>query len=285
MLNGRVLSLNCAGGGGRGILQAGYLNALADKNIIPDMVFGSSVGTLNACLYLQGDLGKLNELWMSIRTSDVYTVNYLNIFQLLYNKNCIFDNSPLKKLIKKYISYHKVINSKIPFYIGVTNLTYGWSEIYRADKLSEESFYAVVLASASVPIAFPPVELSPGVFYGDSGLTNNFNLRPAISEGADHIILLSPTAKEKNKTKTISDMRRPLTSVPEYGYLDREISYITKLNEYQDSIPDVRDIEVTVVKPDVPTKLELLDFDYRGIDRHKAIEDAKIFALSKLSVF
>lgn len=276
------LALSLAGGGGRGIVQAGYLKAVSQKNIVPDMVFGSSVGTLNACMFLQGNLAQLEELWLSIKTSNVYTINYLNIPQLLLNKNCVFDNKPLKELIDKWIDHKKIIASGIPLYIGVTNLTWGTSEIFRADQLPENVFKKVVLASASVPLAFPPVELLPGVFYGDSGLTNNFNLRPAIGEGADKIILLSPTTREKSKTKTVGDMFSILTSIPEYGYLERELSYIQKLNEYQDSIPSIRDIEVTVIKPETPTGLDLLDFNYSGKNRAAIIEAARQYALSKL---
>ncbi len=269
-------------GASRGIVQAGYLKALIEKKIVPDMVFGSSVGTLNACLYLQGDLDKLEQLWLTIKTSNIYTINYLNIPQLFINKNCVFNNAPLKALIDKWIDYKKIISSPIPLYIGVTNLTLGTSEVYRADEMGEEAFKKAVLASASVPLAFPAVELMPGMFYGDSGLTNNFNLRPAIAQGADKIILMSPTTKERAKTKTAGDMFSILTSIPEYGYLERELSYISKLNEYQDNIPGIKDIDVIVIKPEQPTGIELLDFEYKGRDRKALIEDARVYALSKL---
>lgn len=279
------LSLNLAGGGSRGIAQAAYLQAFVDAKIVPSMVFGSSVGTLNGCLYLQGEMGRLKEMWLSIKTSDVYSINYWNLPGLLTNKNSVFDSSPLKRLIDKYVDHKKIVESGIPFYVGVTNLTNGTSEIYKASDISEEMFKKVVLASASVPLAFPPVELLPGVFYGDSGLTNNWNLAPAVKAGAESIILLSPTANDPNRTQNALDMFQILTSVPEYGYLDREIGYITKLNEYQDHIPEIRDIQLLVIQPPAPLGIDLLDFDYKGKSRKDIMINSYKYAKEKLDSF
>jgi predicted acylesterase/phospholipase RssA len=282
MLNDRILSLSCAGGGSRGILQAGYLKAISERNLKPDIIFGSSVGCLNACLYIQGDLDKMEQLWMTVRNEDVYKVNYLMLPALLFKHNAAFNSAPLAKLIDKYIDFEKIKASPIEFVIGTTNLTESKSELFNPKDLDEKTFKRVLLASASPPMAFPPVELKPKTFYGDSGLLNNFGISVGIKRGADYILVLTPTVPEQNKVENVLDMFSILTSVPEYGYLDRELSFIERLNEIQDYVPQLRDIQCLVIRPPGPTGIQLLDFSFAGKNRKELFEGAYAMAHDKL---
>ena len=65
-----------SGGGSLGSIQAGMLLALAEQNIEPDLLVGTSVGAVNAA-WLAGHPGlagahKLSELWRSVRRSDIF---------------------------------------------------------------------------------------------------------------------------------------------------------------------------------------------------------------------
>lgn len=285
MFKGKKLSLNLAGGGARGQSQAAYIQAFVDLGLEPDMLFGSSVGALNGCLYLQGEMDRLKELWMTVKSENVYQVNYLMLPNLPYGQNAVFNPAPLRKLIDKYVDFNKIKNSPIPFTIGVTNLTDSTSEAYLAKDLDEATFKRVLLAGASPPMAFPPVELKPGVFYGDSGVCNNFRAGDALKAGAESIVILSPTTAEKHVTKNIFSMFDILSSVPMYTDLEREVGFIEKINDLQAVHSDLRHIELCVVKPAQPTGVALLDFDYKGKDRQKLWNEAYLFALEKLQEF
>src|SRR4051812_2623517 len=65
-----------SGGASLGAIQVGMLQALAERNILPDQVFGASAGALNAA-WVAGDptltdLDELAEIWMSLRSRDVF---------------------------------------------------------------------------------------------------------------------------------------------------------------------------------------------------------------------
>lgn len=256
-----MLSLNCAGGGARIHLQYGYLLAIKELGVSPDFMFGSSVGALTACLYLQGQLDVLGKLCLNLNNDMVYKVAWWNFAGLAHNKNHVLDPSPLKKLIDQYIDYKKLCSQPVTLKIGVTNLTKWTHETFSPTEVTEEEFKTILLASASPPMAFPPVDFR-GDKWGDSGVTDNFGSKISIAQGATTIIYLTPTVKEDSKVDNEIDMFNLLTSIPEYN-LDRDRAYIDKINELSDPFPDstARRIKQIIVRPPSPTGIGLLDFN------------------------
>ena len=68
-----------AGGGSFGAIQVGMLHSLAAHGIVADMVFGSSVGAINAAYYagtptLEG-IRKLETIWRGLRRQDVFPIS------------------------------------------------------------------------------------------------------------------------------------------------------------------------------------------------------------------
>ena len=68
-----------AGGGSFGAIQVGMLHSLATHGIVADMVFGSSVGAINAAYYagtptLEG-IRKLETIWRGLRRQDVFPIS------------------------------------------------------------------------------------------------------------------------------------------------------------------------------------------------------------------
>ena len=63
-----VTAILAAGGGSRGIIQAGYFLAIKDLGIDYDMIFSSSAGTLNSLMFHAGDYEKMYSLWQGIST-------------------------------------------------------------------------------------------------------------------------------------------------------------------------------------------------------------------------
>ena len=65
----------CPGAGAAGAAQAGMLCALNELFQAGKIhtVSGASVGSLNACMAVQGDFSELWQLWSDIRRQDVYS--------------------------------------------------------------------------------------------------------------------------------------------------------------------------------------------------------------------
>lgn len=275
------LSLNLAGGGARGILQAGYIRAIVEAGITPDWVFGTSVGSLNACLYVQGDLYKLYELWNTITDEQVYKFHFWTVSQLLIDRNHIYDSSPLAELIDRTIDFELLQKNGKNFKITATNLTDWATESYGPCELTENEFKTFLLASASPPLAFAPVEFR-GKMYGDGGLTNNFNISNAVHAGADKILIVTPTIREDTNLDNVIGIFNILTGIPEYCYLDRELAFIDKINQVQAQFQDLREIKHFILKPQTASAIGLLDFSFKGMDRAEIMQAAYVYARTEL---
>ena len=73
-----------AGGGSFGAIQVGMLHALAARGVVADMVFGSSVGAINAAYYagtptLEG-IKNLEAIWRGLHRNDVFPVTWRTLF-------------------------------------------------------------------------------------------------------------------------------------------------------------------------------------------------------------
>ena len=255
----KKLFLNVAGGGSRGSIQLGMLKCVKDLNIVPDEIVCASVGALNGALFVQGDLAKLESLWLGIANQQVYNFYPWDVL----TKNYLLDSSPLKKTIDSVVDFKKLRASKIPLHVVVTNLTDWTTESYTQFDLNEEDFKTILFASASPPMAFAPVTFR-GKTYCDGGIINNMGISNAVLGGATTIIVLTPTVKEETPTRNELDMLNIMTSVPEYCYLDRELTFLDKINQLQAAFPDevAREIKHILVRPPAPTGLSLLDFNY-----------------------
>jgi predicted acylesterase/phospholipase RssA len=281
MLGKKKLSLNLAGGGSHGNIQCGYIKACVDYGLEPEIVMGCSVGALNGSLYVQGDIDKLEELWLTITNDKVYKFHPWTVPLLLLNRNNLLDSTPLKLLIEKYVDFDKLKAAKKEFYITVTNASDWKTEVYSPKDLLEEEFKTLLLASASVPGAFPPVEFR-GKMYVDGGLANNWGLSLSVSLGADHIILLAPTPKGVSKFNNVIGMLGVLTSVPEYCYLARELNAIDLINSVQAPFPNLREITYSIIDNEMSHSSGLLDFDIKGVDRKALIKSSYDHAMSIL---
>lgn len=89
--------------------------------------------------------------------------------------------------------------------IAVTSLDTGLTEYVTesgqfASGGGANNLVEALTASASIPLAFPPVQLSDGRFYADGGLTDNIPIEGAMLAGADDVIaiLASPGLSQEN---------------------------------------------------------------------------------------
>lgn len=176
--------------------------------------------------FLQGE--GLKTMWFNIRQGDIYrrdltatthflgstvggllknifTVNPFHLRKHGPHFESILDTSPLKKYLIKNIPW-KMVDQNIQkgpvdaIAINVTNLTNGRNEIFLNKKrnVPYQGHYIVhqgsirpehVLASAAIPIIFPPERIGP-YYYADGGLRLFTPMSPAIQLGADHLLVI-----------------------------------------------------------------------------------------------
>lgn len=185
------------GGGGRGAYQVGVVKALLEQGLNFDYAFGTSIGGLNAAMFAQGDLKRLEELWSSMRAKDIFSLpSAPTIGRLVLGHHLgLLDTSPLEDLLRREVSLTKLKASATKMGLCTTDLcSLETSFITTDDIVSTNELIDVLMATSALPLAFPPRHLHGSGLWVDGGLVRNTPMEAALSLGADEIymVLLHP---------------------------------------------------------------------------------------------
>lgn len=165
----KSVALVLSGGGARGVIHLGILQAFDEHHIKVEAVSGSSMGAIIGALYCAGIPP------MQIKTL-MKTKKFASVFHLSWNKKGLLAMTRLKKTLNEFIPINEFNALKIPFYCCVSNLDTGTYEIIDKGDLTE-----AVSASASIPILFEAIEIN-GQQYVDGGLFNNLPVEPLLNK-------------------------------------------------------------------------------------------------------
>lgn len=185
------------GGGGRGAYQVGVVKALYEKGLRFDMAFGTSIGGLNAALLAQGSIERLEEIWHSIRASDIFKLpSPQQMGRLLMgHKLGLLDNSPLEELLRREVNLPRLRASNMQIGWCTTDLCSLQTKLFMMDEImSTNELIDVLMATSAIPMAFPPRHINGQGLWVDGGLVRNTPMETAIEMGADEIymVLLHP---------------------------------------------------------------------------------------------
>lgn len=163
------IGLVLSGGGTRGFAHLGVIKALSEKGIIPNIISGTSAGAIAGSLIADGHSPE--EIFKQQTSKRFLAYTNFNFFRkgLLNFKN-------LKKDLAEVYTVKNIEDLKIPFYACVSNLNEGKAEYFNQGNLID-----IVLASASVPFLFKPVEIN-GITYCDGGLIDNLPIKPLLGK-------------------------------------------------------------------------------------------------------
>jgi len=181
-----------SGGASLGAVQVGMLQALSERGIQPDFVFGASAGALNAG-WVAGDptladLDALADIWISLRTRDIFPLRPLTgLLGFVGRRNSLVASDRLRALIARNLRFSRIEAAPIPLCVITTEVTTG-KEI----ALTRGDAVDAIVASAAIPGVFPPVEID-GHMLIDGGVANNTPISNAIDTGATRIYVL-PTS-------------------------------------------------------------------------------------------
>jgi len=183
---GRALNLlSLSGGGQNGAFGAGLLTGWRESGQRPefDMVGGVSTGALLATHALLGtpaDDAPLVEVYTQIAKKDVH--NERGVFSLAFGADSLSDTAPLRALIARFITAETLkhvaaaYNNDRFLFVGTTNIDYGQTWVWNMSLIAKdgnlELYRQVLLASASFPIVFPPVEIDGHLFVDGAARSN-----------------------------------------------------------------------------------------------------------------
>ena len=194
---GLVLS----GGGTKGAYEVGAWKAIRELKLPIKGIAGTSIGALNAAMFLCHDFKYIQNLYMDIRLSDVLPVdgnidpdkdifnpsNLLAISREYLQKRGL-DNTPLRMMIKKHLDIGRIYDSPLDLGIVTYNVqTRVPYQLFKED-IEPEKLIDYLLASANFPIY--KTHNVDGNRFMDGGLYDNMPFNPLIERGYTHLIAI-----------------------------------------------------------------------------------------------
>ena len=177
--------LSLSGGGQNGAFGAGFLIGWRESGRRPqfDIVGGVSTGALLATHALLGtpaDDAKLEAMYTQVTKDDIYLGRGLTA--IISGADSLKDTSPLRAMIAKFITAETLERVAAAYddtrllVVGTTNIDYGQTWVWNMSLIAKagelELYRDVLLASASFPIVFPPVEIDGHLFVDGAARSN-----------------------------------------------------------------------------------------------------------------
>ncbi|MFN8124939.1 MAG: patatin-like phospholipase family protein [Candidatus Nanopelagicales bacterium] len=176
-----------AGGASFGATQWGHIRALAQTDLRPDFVVGTSVGSLNGAVLAEDPEAapeRLTELWTSATRQEIFGNVMSHAVNLATGRPAAVSNDGLREFIERALSARVFGDLTVPFTAMATDFDTG-----RAISLDSDDLISALLASAAIPLVFPAVERK-GRRLVDGGLVANVPIRVAAELGAQTLVVL-----------------------------------------------------------------------------------------------
>lgn len=245
-----------AGAGSRGIRVYGMIKAFTEAGLEYDFLSGTSSGSLNGALWHQGDLEALCHLWMNITNDKVFNTSIRSLLNGLTDLGSFKDSAPLRSLLHQVIKPSAIKANPKPFLIHTKDVTNDQEMALLANQLADDEIADFLLASCSVPLAFPPVTFR-GRMLVDGGVVNNYGILSAVGAGADTIIAMIPASRDSVVVHNAKDM----LDMTLHSLMECQLSQELQAIQLRNSIAGYRKIKVIVVRPQIKNDIGFLDFN------------------------
>ena len=189
------IGLALGGGAARGFAHIGVIKALEAQGIVPDIVVGTSAGSLVGALYAAGNNGfALHKLALEM---DEAAISDWSV-PLFAKATGVFKGEALQNYVNKAVNHVPLEKLKVSFGAVATDLKSGEPILFQRGNTG-----AAVRASSAVPGVFQPVRIGERS-YVDGGLVSPVPVRFAREMGADFVIAVNissqPDVQPSNST-------------------------------------------------------------------------------------
>ena len=205
-----VIGLALGAGAARGFAHIGVIKALEAQGIRPDIIVGSSAGSVIAALLASGATGnELNRLALNLDEATIadWGLPFAGRF------GGLIKGDALQNMVNREVQNKSIEQMRVPLGIVATDLQSGKGVLFRSGNTG-----LAVRASCSVPGIFQPAIIS-GKEYVDGGLVAPVPVSYARQMGATLVIAVNissePTHQDASGTfgimqQTISIMQRSI---------------------------------------------------------------------------
>lgn len=266
------------------------------------VVVGTSAGAINAvslacgAMHFKNATRQLEQVWQNFSTNKVYRTDWGGVLRqavrfsrthlLGFGRGqvplALLDNEPLHELLASELDFNGIslaIARRKLKAVGITAFSYQdaqsttfyqsrgkvlpWQR-YRRQGVPTRLGLDHLLASASIPLLFPPVRLGNG-FYGDGAVRQTAPISPALHLGANRILVVGVNSRLQEQAELRMQLRAPtlaqisghLLNSTFTDNLDSDLELLERLNqlgaliphEYHHTQEGLAPVEVLVIQP------------------------------------
>jgi len=205
------LGLALGGGAARGFAHIGVIQVLEENGIKPDMVVGTSAGSVVAAFYASGKTGAQLQ-WLA----DSMDESQLTDWSVPFLSRGMLRGDALGRYVNTQLNGLRIEDVKMPLGIVATDLQSGEGILFQRGDIS-----LAVRASSAVPSVFEPVRIG-AKDYVDGGLVSPVPVRYARQMGADIVIAVDISSRPEDAKTT--DMLKVLLQT--FSIMGKSISQL-----------------------------------------------------------
>ena len=128
---------------------------------------------------------ELRRVWRNLQREDIFPVSMSALIGgFCGRRDHLVPNRGLRQLVRRHIEFEQLADAVIPLHLVAFDLIEG-----REVLLSEGPAVETIVAAASIPGVFPPVQIADRRLI-DGGVVNNTPISHAVELGADRIFVL-----------------------------------------------------------------------------------------------
>lgn len=176
------VALVLSGGGVRGFAHVGVLKIIVQNDITPDLIVGSSAGSIVGALYASGRSASEVDSALAQVSSSLFRDVVIPGFGFLPGELGFVKGERLRVFVRDRLRHERIEDFPIRFAAVVTDLHSGVAQAFNSGDAS-----LVVRASSAVPGVVTPVEVR-GRYYGDGQIASPLPVRIARTLGAKIVI-------------------------------------------------------------------------------------------------
>lgn len=176
------IGLALGSGSSRGWSHIGVINALTEQGIVPDIVCGTSIGSLVGASYVSNNLRRLQEWALSLTKFEM-----ARFFEINTSLKGFVNTERLHHFLNKYVASDNSLIEELakPYAAVATELETG-REVW----LTEGPVLEAVWSSISLPGLFPAIK-NNNKWLVDGGLVNPVPVSVCRALGADTVIAVN----------------------------------------------------------------------------------------------
>lgn len=250
--NQPMVALVLGSGGARGYAHIGVIRILESYGIKPQLIVGTSAGSIVGALYASGkNADQMDKIASSLKSSDVRDITL--------SRQGFFNSEKVRDFVNRQVENRPLEQLDIPFFVVATELQTGTRAVFNYGNTGQ-----AVSASVSIPSMFVPTSIRKKE-YVDGGLVSPVPVEVAKSLGADVIIAVNILAQPENT---------PTTNI--WGLFNQNINVMqNRLASYE-----LKDAHV-VIQPNIREKQHIFSLDSRT-QNILAGEEATLFQIDKI---